>query len=243
MATTDLELDYPTTDGRPMAETDLHRMLMVALIASLSRHFARDPLTYVSGNLLLFYEPGDRRRHVSPDVFVSFGVGNQPRKNYLVWQEGKGPDVVIELTSSSTRGEDVKWKFELYRDVLRVPEYFLFDPYQDFLDPPLQGYRLLGGEYVPIELESGRMPSVVLGLHLEQVGSDLRLYDPGSGAWLPTPKEDVAAREQAETELRRETEARQQAEAAQQREALARQQAEAEVERLRQELAELRRKA
>ena len=61
------ELVYPTTDGRPMGETDLHRNIMFASIESLKLHYAGQQV-YVSGNILLFYQPGNRRRHVSPDV-------------------------------------------------------------------------------------------------------------------------------------------------------------------------------
>ena len=145
---------------------------------------------YVSGNLLVFYVRGDKRRHLSPDVFVVRGVAKHARPNYLLWEEGRAPQVVIELTSSSTRREDLETKFELYRDTLRVQEYFLFDPRRDYLDPPLRGYRLRQGEYRPIRpTAAGRLPSRVLGLELERVGQVLRLYDPSSGGWLPTPQE------------------------------------------------------
>src|SRR3954452_23150266 len=70
----DREVEYPTSDGRPMAETDTHRQDMVDLIAALQDRFAADPDAYVSGNLLLFYEQGSPRKHVSPDVFVVLGV-------------------------------------------------------------------------------------------------------------------------------------------------------------------------
>jgi Uma2 family endonuclease len=192
--------DYPTSDGRPMAETDHHRILMNDLIQTLEAYYADDPMVYVSGNLLLFYEPGNRRRHISPDVFVVKGVAKNRRLNYLVWEEGKGPDVVVELTSSSTRHEDQDRKFRRYRDVLRVKEYFLFDPFGDYLKPPLQGYRLRAGQYQAIRPIQGRMPSKVLELHLERRSSDLRLYDPTSQRWLPTPQERIA---QAEDELER----------------------------------------
>src|SRR5208283_1300190 len=94
---------YPTSDGKPMAETDRHRQQMFELIGSLQAFYATQPNVYVSGNLLIFYVPGNRRRHISPDVFVVKGVAKRERLNYLVWEEAKGPDVVIELTSSSTR--------------------------------------------------------------------------------------------------------------------------------------------
>jgi len=125
-----------------MAETDWHRDLMNALIQTLVVYYAADPMVYVSGNLLVFLQAGQPSAHLSPDVFVVKGVAKHQRPNYLIWEERKGPDVVIELTSQSTRDEDVEDKYELYQDTLRVPEYFLFDPLGDYLQPPLQGHRL-----------------------------------------------------------------------------------------------------
>ena len=239
-----LRNDYPTSDGKPMAETDWHRDLMLDLIKTLQQHWRDQPRIYVSGNLLVFYEPGNRRRHVSPDVFVVRGVANHPRPNYLIWEERRGPQVVIEVTSATTRNEDLRTKFSLYQDTLKVREYFLFDPRGDYLDPPLRGYRLRQGQYRPIRAVQGRLPSQVMGLHLERDGQVLRLWNPATGTWLPTHLE---ARQQAEERAEDEAQARQQAEArAQQaeeraeKEARARQWAEAEAERLRQELARLR---
>jgi Uma2 family endonuclease len=226
-------IEYPTSDGKPMAETDWHRDLMVNLILTLKMFFAPRPRVYVSGNLLLFYERGNKHRHVSPDVFVVKGVAKHERPHYLLWEERKGPNVVFELTSKTTRKEDLEGKFELYRDVLRVKEYFLFDPLGDYLEPPLRGFRLQKGIYVPLGAVDGRFPSKELGLHLEPNGKELRLYDPDQGKWLPTPQEaEAQAREMA----RREAEMRQQEE-------MARKRAEAEVTRLQRELEDLRRKA
>ena len=225
------KVDYPTSDGKPMAETDFHRDLMVDLIETLRAHFATDPMVYVSGNLMLFYEEGNKRKHVSPDVMVVRGIPKQRREHFLMWAEGKGPDLVIELTSKTTKSEDVRKKMALYRDVLKVPEYFLFDPFQDYLKPPMQGYRLVEGTYESIASVEGRLPSEVLDLHLERSGIQLRLYNPLTGRWLPTADE----RNEAE---------RQRAEAADQRADRAhadRLEAEAEVARLRRELEELRR--
>src|ERR1700722_10978955 len=165
--------DYPTADGKPMAETDWHRDLMLILIEIL-RAWYKGQQVYVSGNLLVHYVPGNRRRHVSPDVFVVRGVENYQRPNYLVWEERKGPEVVFEITSTSTRHEDRNTKRLLYQDTLKVREYFLFDPYAEWLDPPLQGYRLRQGVYEPIRPRQGRLYSQVLGLHLERDEEMLR---------------------------------------------------------------------
>jgi len=231
------EIDYPTGDGKPMAETDVHRDDMIDLIQALRDHFARDRMVYVSGNLLMYYQEGDRRKHVSPDVFVVRGVKNHRRDHYLVWQETKGPDVVFEITSKSTKREDKGKKWELYRDVLGVSEYFLFDPTEDYLKPSLEGHRLVGGDYGPIPPVAGRLPSQVLGLHLERDGEELRLFNPATATWLPTRKERARAAEQrAEEEHRRAEEQRRRAEAAEaDRRRLA-----IETDRLRQEIQALR---
>ena len=72
---------YPTSDGKPMAETDRHRHIMSDLIDVLKRHFAGDSNAYVSGNLLIFNDPKGKRKHLSPDTFVVFGVPDVSRRN------------------------------------------------------------------------------------------------------------------------------------------------------------------
>ena len=221
-----IPIDYPTTDGKPMAETPLHMRVMWDLIQMLIAWFSSDSMVYVWGNMFLYYEEGDASKNVSPDVMVIKGVAKDKfRDTFKVWEEGgKTPNAIIEVTSKSTSENDEVDKFHLYQDVLRVEEYFLFDPRAEYLKPPLKGFRLVKGKYQPIKAVAGRLPSKVLGLHLERNGQELRLYDPRTGVWLPTPAE---ARTRAEAER---------VEAA---EACAR--AEAEVERLRRELETLRR--
>jgi Uma2 family endonuclease len=209
---------YPTSDGKPMAETDLHRDQMFDMIETLKDRFAAVKDMYVSGNLLVFYEEGNPRKHVSPDCFAVRGVPKKRREHYLIWREKKAPEVVIEFTSKTTKSEDIKKKFVIYRDLIKVREYFLFDPTEDYLHPPLQGYTLINGEYARIQPMDGRLASEVLGLHLFQDGNTLRLWDPVAQQILPTPAE---ARGKAKA----------QAEAAKQ-----------ENERLRKELDALRRK-
>lgn len=213
---------YPTSDGRPMAETDWHRDLMLRLIETLKRHYSDDPNIYVSGNLLVFYKPNDKRRHVSPDVFVVRGVPAGSRPNYLIWEEGKAPEVVIELTSKTTRREDLDKKFKLYRDVLGVKEYYLYDPRGDYLEPALQGYRLVDGEYRPIRSKDGRLPSKLLNLHFEPAGIDLRIWNPATGEWLPT-NEERADEEQRRADEEHQARLAAEAEVARLRELLARQ--------------------
>jgi Uma2 family endonuclease len=203
MAAVVQEVIYPTSDRRPMAETDRHREIMYALIKVLQAFYAGDPQVYISGNLLLYYVRGNKRRHVAPDVFVVKGVANHERLYYLLWEEKKGPNLVIEVTSSSTRSEDLKKKFLLYQDTLKVAEYFLFDPFEDYLHPPLQGYRLRQGKYSQIRPVQGRLPIAVLNLHLEKNGRDLRLFNPATGQWLPTPEETIARLQQELEKVRR----------------------------------------
>jgi len=239
------EREYPSRDNKPIGETPLHRDVLFETIALLRQHFANDPGLYISGNMLLYYVEGDRRKHVSPDVFAARGIGNGYRDRYFVWEEGKGPDVVLEISSRSTRNDDLKKKFLLYQDTLKVPEYFLFDPKAEYLIPPLRGYRLAQGQYQPIDAVADRLPSEVLGLHLERHGTDLRFYDPATGRLVPTSSEiEAALGQQVEAERQRAEAERQRAEAERQHSAQLEttlEQSRAEAERLRHELEELRR--
>jgi Uma2 family endonuclease len=208
-------------------------------IETLEDHFAANPRVRVYGNLLVFYEEGNKHRHVSPDVFVVKGVERRQRDNSLIWDEGKGPDLVIELTSKSTSDEDEKDKKTLYQDVLGVSEYILFDPKQEYLVPPLQAYRLVEGECAPIELADGRVLSDVLGLHLGREGERLRLYDPKTGRRLPTSR--VRAEPAEATAVQERTRAKQERDRAKQERDRAEQaDARAEQERARAEQAETR---
>lgn len=194
---------YPTRDGRPLGETDYHRRVIIDLIGALELHFAGQQV-YVSGDLLLFYEPGNRRRHVCPDVLVTKGLKLGDRLNYILWEEGLPPNMVIEVTSKTTRREDLEDKFVIYRDKIRVAEYFLFDPLGDYLKPQLQGFRLRGGEYVPIRPTRGRLVCKPLGIELEQEGKSLRLFDHQTGKPLLSPRELADERENEIARLREE---------------------------------------
>jgi Uma2 family endonuclease len=214
------EVEYPSSDGRPMGETPYHVKNLLNLVFMLDFWFAGEQFVYVAGNMFVYYVAGDRHKHLSPDVFVVKGIPKKTtpeRRCYLVWEEHKAPDLAIELTSASTRDEDLDDKFHLYRDILKVREYFLFDPWNEYLDPPLQGYRLVNGEYEPITPVNGRLPSEVLGLHLERNDWQLRLYSPATGNWLPAIWEMKKISEWAEIERQRAESERQQVEEENQR--------------------------
>jgi Uma2 family endonuclease len=216
------EVGYPETDGKPVAETDIHIDLLLELRATLKDYFAAEPDVYVAGNMLLYYVEGDPKKCVSPDVFVVRGVPNRLRRTYKVWEEGKAPDVVFEISSRSTCGDDLQKKWLLYAR-LGVPEYYIFDPEYDYLKDGLKAYRLVEGEYVEAAVKGGQIYSEALGLGLVDTGETLRLRDPQTGQFLPRRSELEEARLQAE-------EAREQAEVARRQAERARQQAAARAE-------------
>ena len=233
-------VNYPESDGKPMGETDDHRQEMVRHIEVLEDFFQGQKV-YVSGNLLVYYVQGNPRKYVVPDAFVAKGISPRARRVYKIWVEGKAPDVVIETTSRKTRRKDTIQKPELYAH-LGVKEYFLFDPHEEYLEPPLQGYRLVGDGYEPIERHAdGSLDSHELGLRLEIEERRLRFVRLDTGERLPTRAERAereAERAEREAEARQGEAARADREAdARQREAEARQAAEAELARLRAELA------
>jgi Uma2 family endonuclease len=151
--------------------------------------------------MLLYYVEGNKRKHVSPDLFFVRGIEKRLRDYYLLWQEGVSPQVVIEVSSSSTAIDDTKGKKVLYRDVLKVQEYFIFDAREEYLQPSFQSFRLVDGNYVAMPGE-GRFHSEVLGLDLRREGWELRLFDPATGNKLQTRKERLAAAEHELAELR-----------------------------------------
>lgn len=215
-------VQYPESDGKPMGETDQHRDEMIRHV-ELLRHYYRGQKVYVSGDLLVYYEQGNIKKFVVPDAFVAKGVTPKQRRVFRTWVERKTPDVIIETTSRKTRQVDLKTKPKLYAR-LGVQEYFVFDPDHEYLDPPLQGYRLTAETYKPIPLEAdGSLISEQLGLRLSDDAGRLMFVRLDNGRRLLT------AEERAQHEVR-----------ARRAEAEARRAAEAEVARLREELARLR---
>lgn len=216
MQSTVLEVEYPESDGRPMGETDLHRDWMFRIIEMLKFHF-RGQRVYVSGDLLVYYEEGNPRKFVVPDAFVVLDCAPHDRRTFKIWEEGRVPTVAFETTSRSTRAVDEKKKPAIYKR-LGIPEYFLYDPTADYLNPPLVGHRLGPRGYEPIKPDAdGRLFCRELDIHLAlDVDGDLVMLDAATGERMLTEAE--AAQSAAESERS------------------ARLAAEAELERLKEEL-------
>jgi Uma2 family endonuclease len=156
--------DLACDDNIPM-ETEQHKLQMDLLIYSLKPWLTQRPDGYVGGNRFVhFIDQAGHREFRGPDVFVALGIPKGIRKNWVVWQEGKEPDVVIELLSTSTFKEDKNEKKQVYQNQLRVKEYFWFDPLNptDFAD-----FSLQRGNYqrLPVDRD-GRLISQQLGLAL-----------------------------------------------------------------------------
>ncbi|MBW4614307.1 MAG: Uma2 family endonuclease [Desmonostoc vinosum HA7617-LM4] len=230
-------IEYPDEDGKPLAEGDFQRKYLLYAVDVLGIYFQNCPNVYVSGNLFIYYEKGNPESVVAPDVFVIFGIDNKERRSYKTWQENnKTPDFVLEITSKTTRSRDQGAKKGIYA-FLGVREYFQYDPTGDYLNPQLQGLRLLEGNYLPVE--NNTMPdgtlslsSEVLQLELRLEAGKLRFYDSVTGQTLLSHEEEATARRIAEA-------AQQQAEAAQQQAEAAQQQAEEKAQKLAAKLREL----
>jgi len=176
-----------------MAESDFQRKPLTYAVEALDMYFQPRADVYVSGNMFIYYEEGNPEAVIAPDVFVVVGTAKRERSSYFLWQEPKGPDFVMEITSRRTRSQDQGPKRGTYA-FLGVPEYFQYDPTGDYLRPPLQGLRLVGDHYeaLPTRQEPDGTLSVfsaVLGLELRVEGPVLHFYDPTTGQKLLSHRE------------------------------------------------------
>ena len=225
---------YPESDGKPMAETERHFRELLKNFNRIENHFAHIPDVYVLGDMMMYYEEGDPRKSISPDIFVAFGIGKKERRIYKIWEEGKPPDFVLEFSSKSTYRNDLTGKVQLYAEI-GIPEYFLYDVDRRYLPTPLMGFRLIGHAYVEIPtLATGGIPSERLGLEFHVLDDGFDIYDPEAEEWLKTAAE--AAQMRAEDAEDRAEDAEERAN----QETTARHKAEAEVARLQKELERLR---
>jgi Uma2 family endonuclease len=169
----------PSDDGIPM-ETARHKWQMELLVNPLTTWLAnRD--AYVGGNMFVYFSPNQVKNHDfrGPDVFVVLDVPKGERKSWVVWEEGKGPDVVIELLSTSTGLFDKQQKKEIYQQRLRVPEYFWFDP---FNPDDFAGFSIRDNDYEQILPDSeDKLLSQQLGLVLVRWAGQ---YGEANTVWL-----------------------------------------------------------
>ena len=182
----DDEYLYPTSDGKPMAETDKHVIQLAQLLGCLRTYFASEPDVYVSGNNMMYYEEGNPRKKVSPDIYVTLGISKRERRSYRLWVEGKAPDFILELLSGETRRRDFGFKKKLYQNVFQTKEYFLYDPDTE----ELYGYQLIGNRYrlVKPDADSRFFSSVLELLFGVDTQGWLRVYHP-DGTLLKTQEE------------------------------------------------------
>ena len=190
-------IDYPSSDGKPMTESEAQFLPLTYAALALREHFEQRNDVYVGANMFLYYEENNPRAVVAPDVFVVIGAPRRLRDSYLLWNEPKVPDFVLEITSRSTRREDQGRKKRVYAS-LGIGEYFLFDPTGDYLRPRLQGFVLRQGRYerLPsVRLARGEpsLRSDAVGLNLLVRGETLRLFDPERGRDLFSYSELAAA--------------------------------------------------
>jgi Uma2 family endonuclease len=234
---TDLIFD----DGEPM-ESNRHRIAMNVLINSVLQALSDRNDFFVGGNMFVYYSSTQVRNRdfKGPDFFVVLNVdGRMDRQGWVVWEEdGRYPDVIVELMSPSTADIDTGIKKELYERVFRTPDYFVFNPF----DPnSLQGWHLdttLG--YQPIvPNQQGWLWCQTLGLWLgtwqgtinRDTTTWLRFYDQNGDLVLLPEEVALAEYQRAETERQRAETECQRAETERQRAETERQRAETERQR------------
>lgn len=210
----DLNIDYPSSDGEPVAETFVHLYALLVTLEVLKQYLEGQQAT-VLANQFLYYSEGMPKLRVAPDVMVIFDVEPGPRDNYKIWQEGQVPSVIFEMTSKGTQDQDKVFKKTLYEQ-MGVQEYWLFDPKGEWVENQLQGYRLERDLYQPIDDGC----SAPLQLRLQAEGQLIGFYRQETGERLLIPgelaqslKQEALARQQAEQRAEQERQRAEQAEA------------------------------
>ncbi|MBD2258945.1 Uma2 family endonuclease [Pseudanabaena sp. FACHB-2040] len=186
---------YPSTDGEPVAETFGHLYAMLITLEVLRRYLTGQQATVLS-NQFLYYAQGFPKLRVAPDVMVIFDVQPGGRDNYKIWEEGKTPAVIFEMTSKATQEQDQSFKKTLYQQ-LDVEEYWLFDPKGEWIPEQLRGYRLQGNEYLPIADQI----SQPLKLRLAVEGELISFYRLDTGEKLLIPDEMATALAESTAQL------------------------------------------
>ena len=208
----------------PEMESSLHYSQLALLVACLEWKWRGRNDFFVGASLTVYYSQQQLRNRDfrGPDFFLIKNTEKRPRYSWVVWEEdGRYPDLIIELLSDSTAKVDRNEKKVLYQNRFRTPEYFWFDPQ----DLEFSGFRLIGQEYQAIVAnEFGRLWSEVLELYLGIHDGKLRYFTP-DGELVSTPEEAALQAQQQATQAQEQaTQAQEQAAQAQEQTAQAQEQ-------------------
>ena len=168
----------------------------------LAQHFGHPETTVVGGERYIIREPGtpaaDRR---FPDLLIAFHADRQAYQDsnsYVISEQGKPPDFVMEIASESTGQEDTGNKRTWYAG-MGIPEYWRFDQTGRFHGSRLAGDRLVDGRYEPISIQEVEEEvlqgySAALGLFVRWERGELRWHDPETGQEIPTFEQERKGR-------------------------------------------------
>ena len=193
----------------PDEMTSVKHLTVTGSAHFLVQHFGSLDTTLVTAELYISRSPrSGRRERRRPDLLVAFDVDPEAyyRSNgYVISEQGKPPDFVLEVASESTAERDLGAKRDDYA-AFGIPEYWRFDETGEYYGKRLAGDRLVGGVYLPIPIEQlaedilqGR--SDVLGLDIRWRSRNLEWHDPLTGRHIVTLDDERAARIQAETRV------------------------------------------
>ena len=198
-------------DAPPEEMTAYHHVLFPGYPGSLALHFGNQETTVILSEIAAALFVNENREGVRyPDLLISFNANPAaalPRNGYLIPEQGKPPDFVLEVASESTGDVDEDEKRLDYAR-MSVPEYWRFDPSGgDWHSSHLAGDRLVGGEYRPIPIhrtEEGHYwgHSDALNLDLCWENGELRWYDPVARRYLPNFREKDEQHRAAEARVR-----------------------------------------
>ena len=175
----------------------------------LAEHLGSPETTLVAGEHYITPVPtGDMTGVKYPDLLIAFDVDPETYHGsnaYVISEQGKPPDFVLEIASRGTWREDTGEKREVYA-TFGIPEYWRFDETGEFYGDRLSGDRLVGGSYEPIEIErvsedTWQGHSEVLALDIRWRSGQLEWYDPWTGLQIVTLSAERAARMQAESQV------------------------------------------
>jgi hypothetical protein len=188
----------------PLAGQD-HRLTIDAIYHALNNRLA-SAACFVAAELRVHRDPRNQRDYREPDVLVALGVPDRVRERYVIAEEGKAPDLVVEVLSpSSIENSDLDDKKKWYAKE-GVREYVVVDPSGKFaeLGPRLQRFWLAAGDKVPAEGvdANGILRSRLIPFGLLVLDEWVRVIDLATGEVLPTPMESEQRRLQAEREAR-----------------------------------------